>query len=159
MSAKPAVRMDADLIDSIDWDALSPWTQNQLTGVLEYCQQHGWNPRHIGESLSRTLEPVVSIWQITFESHHKLKTVWVINGDLLIDIIPYRNVPSAREALLHFSRKYLSRAQNMKQRMIEHADEKISDKDKLLIQRWVKAAADLLVLYHEDEVWADELTH
>ncbi len=157
MSAKPAYRMDADLISSIDWDALTPWTKNQLSGVLEYCQQHGWSPRHIGESVSRTLEPVVSIWQITFESHRKLKTVWMINGDLPIDIIPFKNIPTAREALLHFSRKYLSRAQNLKRHLNDKGDVEMPDKDKALVQKLVKAAADLLVLYHEDEIWIDNI--
>jgi hypothetical protein len=155
MSAKPAYSMDADLIESIDWDALTPWTQNQLVGLLEFCQQHGWTPRHIGESLSRTLEPLVSVWQMTFETHQKLKTVWIINGDLPIDYIPYNNIPTARDALLHFSRKFLSRAQAMKRQADTQSETEFLEKDKQLMQRLVKAAADLLVLYHEDEVWTD----
>jgi hypothetical protein len=147
--------MDADLIESIDWDALSPWTQNQLMGVLEFCQRHGWVARHIGESISRTLEPLVSVWQLTFEAKGKLKTIWIINGDLPIDYLPFNNIPTAREALLHFSRKFLGRAQAQKRQAELNPDSAINEKDRQQIERLVKAAADLLVLYHEDQVWAE----
>ncbi|MEE4245680.1 MAG: DUF4826 family protein [Kangiellaceae bacterium] len=157
MSASLAKLMGADQQLRIDWEQLDPWTKNQLETVLQYCQQHGWQLKNVSEQQSRTLDSILGVWQITFESHNKLKTAWVISGDLPTEIISFNNIPTARDALLHFSRKYLNKAQLMKRHSFDTDEQReLSEQDQLKMQKLVKAAADLLVLYHEDNVWNDK---
>ncbi len=139
---------------SIDWEQLDDWTHHQLHCILEFCEQHQWKVVHISESQSRVLSPIIAIWQVTFLNHH-VKTAWIITGDVPIEIVPFHNIPTAREALRSFSKKYLHRAQLMKrsQGSLVNGKEVIETKEKLFIDKLLRSAGDLLVIYHEASFW------
>ncbi len=148
MSARAiAQSREADHSVRINWDEIDPWTATQLKRVLSYCSNRGWDLLHISGSQSCTLENALALWQVIFSSNNKSKSAWIITGDLPIDIIPFNNAPNARDALLHFSKKFLSKAQLLKERPAR------KEETHQQIELFVKAAADLLVLYHEDSVW------
>ncbi len=139
---------------AIAWEQFSPWQQEQLEELLNFSEQHHWLVHHISEHQSKTLEGVIGIWHISFESHNKLKMAWIITGDLITDVIPCQGVSTAREALLFFSRKYLSRAQYIRQQCFEQEpDEQQMQAYRAKMEAFVKASADLLVLYHEKKLW------
>ncbi|NVJ59262.1 MAG: DUF4826 family protein [Gammaproteobacteria bacterium] len=149
MATKPAVSMEAGIKLDINWSNLSTWEAEQLSAILDYCQQRNWQAFKISEHQSRTLEPLISIWKVAFSVNGKPKTVWFINGELPIDFIPFKLNESARDALLSFSRKFLKQAQILKQESKEESE------NRFLMQKLVKVAADLLVLYHEKQLWKD----
>ncbi len=139
-----------DIRSIVDWDSLDDWTQTQLLDVANHCLRHGWQLSHISEGQSRVLNPIVSVWKVSVNSTKEMKSLWIITGDLPIDSVPADNVANAREAILAFSRKFIRRAQALKQ-----DNENFAIEEKTKMQRLVKAAADLLVLYHESNLWAE----
>lgn len=150
MAIGSAKNQTFDIRSIVDWDSLDGWTQKQLLDVANYCIRHGWQLSHISEGQSRVLKPIVSVWKVSVNSAQEMKSLWVINGDLPIDTVPADHVTNAREAILAFSRKFIRRAQALKQ-----DKENLATDEKTKMQRLVKAAADLLVLYHESNLWAE----
>jgi len=140
---------------NIDWTVLSEWEAEQLQLALSYCEQHSWHVLAVSDEQTRTLEPALSVWQFTVNQHSTTKRIWLISGDLPTLSLPFKAAATAREALLAFSRQYLFLARQLKQ-AANAENMQPSEEVKLRMQENVKAAADLLVLYHENELWLEE---
>ena len=147
MATNPALSTEAGSKLAINWSKLTPWEAEQLNAIVDYCVQRDWQLFKVSEQQSRAMEPYISVWKVSFYVHGKHKNVWFVNGDLPIDFIPFKTNQTARDALLGFSRKFLDQAQILKPAN--------TVKEKELMQKLVKAAADLLVLYHEKQLWRD----
>ncbi|NVJ51928.1 MAG: DUF4826 family protein [Gammaproteobacteria bacterium] len=135
----------------IDWSGLSEWQSQQLMRAMAYCQKHGWQVILIDEQQSRELDSVMSLFQLTITQQAITKRIWLITGELPTVSLPFKAAANAREALVAFSRHYLFLARQIKQSN-EFNDEAEA---KRRMKANVKAAADLLVLYHESELWLE----
>lgn len=183
MTPEP-VSPPTDLANSLGLARFSPWCQTQLYEIIAYCQSRGWHIKHISELQSKQLQPILSVWQISYQDKYAVKTAWFINGDCPIEHLPYEQFATARESLLGFSRKYLFIAQKLrkqqpmanrqrsetepvKQKTVSNnSGKKDTEEVSTLssaeqqsyhsfqyLQSLVKAAADLLVLYHDEGIW------
>ena len=151
-----------DVISSLDLARFSPWCQSQIIEIVDYCQKRSWRVCHISELQSRQLQPVLSVWQISYQDMQNTKTAWFINGDLPIGHIPYQQASSAREALLGFSRKYLFIAQKLrKQQPMENRQQsqRVSVKQKTVSNISGKKNTDEVVKSNLPEQQSHNTSH
>ncbi|WP_144395223.1 DUF4826 family protein [Pleionea sediminis] len=150
MAVQPAHSFKSQLKLLVDWQDLDEWTRLQLLQIENFCHHHGWTLRRISDQQSKVMTPIVSIWQVVIDNQGVQKVAWMISGDLPVDMVYGEKAKDARDAVRVFSRKFIRKAQMLKQ-----ASAVVPSDEKSKMQRLVKAAADLLVLYHEDSLWEE----
>ncbi|MCO7226014.1 DUF4826 family protein [Pleionea sp. CnH1-48] len=138
----------------IEWDALDDWTQQQLRDVVSACSQRGWSLLKVSAAQSRILPPVLAVWHVTFQDS-EVKCGWVITGDLPVDVLVKPQVTHARDALCAFSRQYLHKAHQLRANQMKDEIDLDQLKEQQRMEKWVRSAADLLVLHHEQCLWEE----
>lgn len=123
----------------------SAWVRENFELANKYLAQLGIISDKIIMRESRYLIPYVAVWKFTTQG--KKGPVWVINGDLPMDMVEQSAAKDARDAMRYFALRWQMKAETMLQ--AEQATEQHRQQALYLIGR----AEGLYELAEQKEFW------
>jgi Domain of unknown function (DUF4826) len=89
------------------------WCAARATDVLACVQRQGLDHGRIGDGPAWHVRPYASLWAVESGSRPEWIGWWVISGDLPTDVLAAHELPTPRDALRAFGKRWVLHGQSL----------------------------------------------
>ena len=135
------------------------WCDARRLEVASCLEQQGLAARagRIGDGPAWFVAPYVSVWAVESLQRPEWTGWWVICGDLPSDALPAHDLPTPRDALRAFGKRWLLHAQGLDRGQVHAAWRHVPDADLPKLTAQLKKRGAALLLWADDEAsWPED---